>query len=58
MGKPVNFNRFRNDKARNERTTRADRNAIKFGRSKPQKELAKAKAAKAKRDLDGHKQEP
>ena len=57
MGKPVNFNRFRKDKAQAERTTRADRNTLKFGRTKPQKVLAKAKAAKAKRDLDGHKSE-
>ncbi|MDQ7071185.1 MAG: DUF4169 family protein [Rhodobacterales bacterium] len=58
MGKPVNFNRFRKDKARAEKTTRADRNSLKFGRTKPQKELEKSKAAKAKRDLDGHQRDP
>lgn len=49
---PVNLNRFRKEKARAESKARADQNAVKFGRSKAQKELEKARADKAARDLD------
>ncbi|SFN74120.1 protein of unknown function [Roseovarius lutimaris] len=52
---PVNLNRFRKDKARARDKARADENAVKFGRSKAQKELEKARADKATRDLDQRK---
>ena len=55
MGKPVNLNRYRKTQARAEDKARADQNAVKFGRSKLEKTLQEARAAKAKRDLDGHK---
>ncbi|MEP0153187.1 DUF4169 family protein [Pseudophaeobacter sp.] len=55
MGKPVNLNRYRKTQARAEDKARADQNAVKFGRSKLEKSLDEARAAKAKRDLDGHK---
>ena len=55
MGKPVNLNRFRKTQARAKDKARADQNAVKFGRSKLEKSLQEARAAKAKRDLDGHK---
>ena len=54
MGKPVNLNRYRKTQARAEDKARADQNAVKFGRSKLEKQLEEARAAKAKRDLDGH----
>ncbi|MEM7318591.1 MAG: DUF4169 family protein [Pseudomonadota bacterium] len=54
MGKPVNLNRFRKDKARAEKKARADQNAVKFGRSKAEKDLDRARDAQARRDLDGH----
>lgn len=54
MGKPVNLNRYRKDKARAEKKARADENAVKFGRSKAEKSLEKTRAEKAKRSLDGH----
>ncbi|WP_122076173.1 DUF4169 family protein [Pseudophaeobacter sp. EL27] len=54
MGMPVNLNRYRKTQARAKDRARADENAVKFGRSKLEKELEKARAAKAKRDLDGH----
>ena len=57
MGKPVNLNRFRKDKARAEKKARADANAAKFGRSKAERELEKARDDKAGRDLDGHKRD-
>jgi hypothetical protein len=55
MGKPVNLNRFRKTQARAKDKARADQNTVKFGRSKLEKELEEARAAKANRDLDGHK---
>ncbi|KIC42655.1 amidase [Ruegeria sp. ANG-R] len=57
MGKPVNLNRFRKDKARAEKKARADANAAKFGQSKAHKTVVKLKQDKQSRDLDGHKVE-
>ena len=58
MAKPVNLNRFRKQKARAEDKARADQNAARHGRSKPEKELERIRAEKAGRDLDGHEREP
>lgn len=55
MAEPVNLNRYRKQKARAEDKARADRNAVAFGRSKAEKDLARAQAEKAARDLDGKK---
>lgn len=55
MGKPVNLNRFRKDKARAGKKARADSNAAKFGRTKAERELEKAREDKAVRDIDSHK---
>ncbi len=55
MGKPVNLNRVRKDKARAEKKARADSNAVKFGRTKVERSLEKAREDKAVRDIDGHK---
>lgn len=57
MSEPVNLNRFRKEKARAEKKARADENAVKFGRSKAQKQLDRAQAEKSARDLDGKKRE-
>ena len=57
MGKPVNLNRYRKDKARAERKARADENAVKFGRSKAKKDLDRARVDKARRDLDRHERD-
>ena len=54
MAEPVNFNRFKKQKARAEKKARADQNAIKYGRSKAEKQLDRSTLDKAKRDLDGH----
>ncbi|MDK3018519.1 DUF4169 family protein [Pseudodonghicola flavimaris] len=54
MGKPVNLNRYRKDRARADQKARADQNAVKFGRTKAEKQLERAHAEKAARDLDGH----
>ncbi|MEL6594507.1 MAG: DUF4169 family protein [Pseudomonadota bacterium] len=55
MSQPVNLNRFRKDKARAEKKARADQNAAVHGRSKAEKELDRARADEAARDLDGAK---
>lgn len=57
MGKPVNLNRYRKDKARAEKKARADENAVKFGRSKAERDLERARADKARRDLDRHERD-
>ena len=57
MEKPVNLNRFRKQKARAQKKARADENAVTFGRGKAQKELDRARAEKARRDLEGHERE-
>jgi hypothetical protein len=53
----VNLNKARKEKARAERKARADENAAKFGRTKAQKSLDRAKADKARADLDAHRRE-
>ncbi|MDA0962727.1 MAG: DUF4169 family protein [Proteobacteria bacterium] len=55
MAEPVNLNRYRKTKARAEDKARADRNAVTFGRTKAEKDLARAQAGKAARELDGKK---
>ena len=57
MTGPINLNRARKERARAEKRQRADENAAKFGRSKAEKRAEAERAAKAARDLDGHKRE-
>ena len=57
MAEPVNLNRYRKARARVEKKARADENAVKFGRSKAEKELDKARADKARRAVDQHKRD-
>ncbi|WP_306114493.1 MULTISPECIES: DUF4169 family protein [unclassified Roseovarius] len=57
MADPVNLNRFRKARARADRQARADQNAVKFGRTKAEKDIAKARADKAISRLDQHKRD-
>ena len=57
MAEPVNLNRFRKQKARAEKKARADANAVKFGRSKVEKQLDRNLRDKEEKRLDGHKAE-
>jgi len=57
MSQPVNLNRFRKQKARADKKARADENAVRFGRTRAEKELDTSRTDKARRDLDGHKRE-
>ncbi|UAB90466.1 DUF4169 family protein [Ruegeria sp. SCSIO 43209] len=55
MGKPVNLNRFRKEKARAEKKACADANAAKHGQSKADRTVVKLQQDRQRRDLDGHK---
>lgn len=57
MAEIVNLNHFRKSKARADKRREADENAVKFGRTKVDKTLEKARQDKEKRDLDGHERE-
>ena len=57
MGKPVNLNRFRKEKARAERKARADENVVKHGRSKSEKELDRTRTQKAQHNIDQHRRD-
>ncbi|WP_171211531.1 MULTISPECIES: DUF4169 family protein [unclassified Ruegeria] len=54
MGKPVNLNRYRKEKARAEKKARADQNSVAFGRSKAEKEVLQKQQEKQRSDLDKH----
>ncbi len=57
MTMPVNLNRYRKAKARAESKARADENAVKFGRTKAEKQAARAEAERIARALEGLKRE-
>jgi hypothetical protein len=57
MSEPVNLNRFRKQKARAEKKARADENAVKFGRTKAEKQRDTAEREKSIRHIDDHKRE-
>jgi hypothetical protein len=51
--KVASLNKVRKAKVRAEEKAQADANAVKFGRTKGEKDLDRASGAKAARDLDG-----
>lgn len=55
MAEIVNLKTFRKQKARAEKEQAASENRAKFGRTKAEKLLEKAKADQAATRLDGHK---
>ena len=55
--KVINLRGERKRRARDEQRAQADANAARFGRTKAEKTLEKARAEKARRDLDGHRKE-
>ncbi len=55
MVDPVNLNKFRKAKKRAEKEQRASENRAKYGRSKAEKDLEKARAKKLKKAADDHK---
>ncbi|SDM33004.1 DUF4169 family protein [Maricaulis salignorans] len=57
MSRPVNLKQARKRKARAEKAVKAETNRLRHGQPKAVTELAKARAAKAARELDGKKLE-
>ena len=58
MSQPVNLNKFRKTKARADNTTRAEANAVKFGRTKAEKQAQVSQDKAEAHRLDQHKREP
>ena len=57
MGEIVNLRHARKKKARGEKEKTAEANRLVHGTSKSLRDLAKARAEKAARDLDAHKKD-
>jgi Domain of unknown function (DUF4169) len=57
MADIVNLRQAKKQAARKAARAEADLNAAKHGRTKVEREVEKARAEKAARDLDGHKRE-
>lgn len=57
MAELINLRAARKAKDRDTARAKGDENAAKFGRTKAEKELERARAEKARRDLDGLKRE-
>lgn len=57
MAEIINLRAARKAKDRTAARAKGDENAVKFGRTKAEKDLEKARADKARRDLDGLKRE-
>ncbi|MGL6209337.1 MAG: DUF4169 family protein [Paracoccaceae bacterium] len=57
MAEVINLSAARKARAKAEKRVVADQNALKFGRTKAERDHEKAIADKAKADLDGHQRE-
>jgi hypothetical protein len=57
MGEVVNLRTAKKQAARKAARSAADASAAKHGRTRVERELEKARAEKATRELDGHKRE-
>jgi len=55
MAEVVNLRRARKAKSRDEKSREADANRVKHGVAKPARDLARARNAKAKRDIEAGK---
>ena len=58
MAEVINLRQAKRQAARKAARADADTNAAKFGRTKAEREIEKARAEKAARDLDGHRRDP
>lgn len=54
MSEPINLNRFRKSRDKADKIKQAEENRVRFGRTKADRELEKARASKAGKHLDGH----
>lgn len=57
MGDVVNLNRFRKQKAREEKEARAEENRVRFGRTRAEREKARREDEQASRTLEAHRRE-
>jgi hypothetical protein len=57
MAEPINLNKFRKARAAAEARTQAAENRVRHGRTKAEKDLARAREDKAARDHAGHERE-
>ena len=57
MTTPINLNKARKAKARAEKRAQADENAVRFGRTKAEKDADKAERRSVDRTLDGARRE-
>ena len=57
MSAPINLNRARKAREKVKKRAEADENAVKFGRTKAEKNRDRVAAEKAARDLDGKRRE-
>lgn len=57
MAEIINLRQAKKQAARKAAKAQGDANAARFGRSKADKDLDRARADKAARDLDGHKRD-
>ena len=55
MSEPVNLNKFRKAKKRAEKEQTAKENRARFGRTKAEKQLDKARAEKLDKQTEGHR---
>lgn len=57
MAEVINLRTAKKQAARKAARAKGDENAAKFGQSKAERQLQKAQAEKAARDLDGHRRD-
>ena len=57
MAKPVNLNKARKSRARAEKRAKGDANAVKFGRTRAERQAEEDHAARAARFLDQHERD-
>jgi sRNA-binding protein len=55
MSEPVNLNKFRKAKAKADKERKARENRAKFGRTKAEKQIDKARAEKLSKLTEGHR---
>ena len=58
MSTPINLNKARKAKLRADKRAKADENAVKFGRSKAQRQVEDANKSRAAQHLDPHRRDP
>ena len=54
-GKPINLNRVRKARARDEERRKADENSVKYGRTKAERSIEAAKNEQSKEALEAHR---